>query len=314
MNRLRHNCCQTTSRLLILPAALLLLGVTAYAQETLLLLKSRDSPQHEEVVGGFLEQWNSQATNLHVEQQTLANVSNFKPVPIAVVAVGTEAARWALAHTTGPVVFCMIANARQNLLASLGENDRQRAWGVSLNVPVKIQFQEIRELMPDARRIGVIYDPKKSSLAIEEAESAAADLAIDLVTRQVDSEASLPEATAWISPRIDVLWAPIDATVFTARNAQFVLMQMLQRKVPVFGFSENMVKAGALAAPRVDYTAVGRQTAELLASVLDGTNPPGGTVQPPKVHDIVANQRISRLIGKPIASSPTLRIGFINEE
>jgi ABC-type uncharacterized transport system substrate-binding protein len=241
-------------------------------------------------------------------------VSNFKPAPVAVVAVGTEAARWALEHTTGPVVFSMVANARQNLLASLGENDRRRAWGVSLNVPVKIQFQEIRELMPGVRRIGVIYDPKKSPLAIEEAESAAADLAIDLVTRQVDGEASLPEATAWISPRIDVLWAPIDATVFTARNAQFVLMQMLQRKVPVFGFSGNMVKAGALAAPRVDYTAVGRQTAELLASVLDGTSPPGGTVQPPKVHDIVINQRISRLIGKPIASSPTVRVSFINEE
>ena len=160
----------------------------------------------------------------------------------------------------------------------------------------------------------MIYDPKKSALAISEAKSAAADMAIDLVTRQVDDEASLPEATAWIGPRIDVLWAPVDATVFRARNAQFVLMQMLQRKVPVFGFSANMVKAGALAAPRVDYRAMGRQTAELLASVLDSTSPPGGTVQPPKVYDIVVNQRIGRLIGKPIASSPTLRISFIDEE
>ena len=77
-------------------------------------------------------------------------MSYFKPVPVAVVAVGTEAARWALEHTSGPVVFCMVANARQNLLASLGESDRQRLWGVSLNVPVKVQFQEIHEI--DARK------------------------------------------------------------------------------------------------------------------------------------------------------------------
>jgi hypothetical protein len=37
-------------------------------------------------------------------------------------------------------------------------------------------------------------------------------------------------------------------------------------------------------------------------------------VHPQKVYDIVVNQRIGRLIGKPIASSPTLRISFIDEE
>jgi putative ABC transport system substrate-binding protein len=314
MNRLRHDCFATTARLLAVPAALLLLGTSAHAQKTLLLLKSRDSPQHQEAVDGFLEQWNTYATDLRVQQQTLPNEPASGTVPAAVVAVGTEAARWAIEHTDGPVVFCMVANARQNLLASQDENDQHRLWGVSLNVPVKMQFQEIRELLPEARKIGVIYDPRKSAIAIEDARQAAADLSLDLIERHLDNEAALPEATAWIGPRIDVLWAPLDTTVYQGRNAQFVLTQMLQRKVPVFGFSENMARAGALAAPRVDYKAAGRQTAELLTHVLDGTAPSGGTAQSPNVYDIVVNQRIGRLIGKPIASSPTLRISFINEE
>ena len=37
-------------------------------------------------------------------------------------------------------------------------------------------------------------------------------------------------------------------------------------------------------------------------------------VQPPKVHDTVANQRISRLIGKAIMPFSALRISFIDEE
>jgi ABC-type uncharacterized transport system substrate-binding protein len=124
----------------------------------------------------------------------------------------------------------------------------------------------------------------------------------------------LPEAVAWIASRVDVLWAPVDSTVFNSQSASFVLQQMLLRKVPVVGFSENMVKAGALLATRVGYVAVGRQTAGLLQKLLAGRVPPGATLEAPGQFELVANGRVNKLLSNPIADAARSRVSFIRED
>jgi len=307
-----------------LPGTLLLalsLVAPASAGEEILVLKSRDLPQFEQAVAGFLQAWKQLAPDSSVQQRTLsasARESDLLPGPgskqVAVVAVGTEAARWAVAHTELPVVFCMVLNARENLLTGLSDAASKRVAGVTLNVPLKTQFGALHEVLPKARRIGVIFDPKNSAAIVQEAAEAAQSLGLELVTREVASESELSAATAWIGRRIDVLWAPMDPTVFNSRSVQFVLLQMTQHRVPVVGFSENMVKAGALVAPRVDYQAVGQQTAALLQTVLKTGKPPAPAVQPPQLFDLVVNGRVNRMVGKPLVASARPAVNFINED
>src|SRR5213593_1305414 len=218
------------------------------AGNLLLVLQSRESSQYKEAVDGFMDEWKTEPATWEVQRRMLTDGGVPDAPSAVVVAVGTEAAQWAVQHTTGTVVFCMVANARQNLLAPLSTSDRGRVAGVTLNVPAKTQFEALHELLPDAKRVGVLFDPRKSAATIEEARAAAAALGLEVVTREVAGEAALPEATVWIARRIDVLWTTVDSTVFNSRSAQFVLTEMLKRKIPVMGFSENMVKAGALLA------------------------------------------------------------------
>lgn len=306
-------------------AALAVFGNTgAVAAEAVLLLKSRDLAPFDQAADGFAQQWKQLAPGCEIVQRTLVEsapdgglspAAVAKPLAVvAVVAVGTEAARWALRHTDRPVVFCMVGNARQSLLDGLSKHDRDRVTGVLLNIPARAQFELLRGVMPDAKKIGVIFDPQKSAAAVREAAAAAAELGMELVTREVASEAALAGATAWIAPRIDALWAPVDSTVFNSRSAQFVLLQMLQHKVPVLGFSENMVKAGALLAPRVNYGAVGRQTAELLAAALKASAPAAVDLQPPRTFDLVVNGHVSRVVGKHIVSTAQQPVSVINED
>ena len=297
------------------------LAAPALAAEQILVLKSRDLPQFEQAVAGFLQAWKQLAPDSSVQQRTLsasARESDLLPGPnseqVAVVAVGTEAARWAVAHTELPVVFCMVLNARENLLTGLSDAASKRVAGVTLNVPLKAQFEALHEVLPKARRIGIIFDPKNSAAIVQEAADAAKSLGLELVTREVAKESELSAATAWIGRRIDVLWAPMDTTVFNSRSVQFVLLQMLQHQVPVVGFSENMVKAGALLAPRVDYQAVGQQTAGLLQTVLKAGMPPTPAMQPPQQFDLVANARVNRMVGKPLVPSARPTVNFINED
>ncbi len=283
-----------------LAALLSLAGLCAnvLAGNNLLLLQSRDTPQYRQAADGFSQAWKTYGLDRDLDCRTLPDAGNANPT--VVVAVGTEAAQWAIQHTTGTVVFCMAANARQNLLAPLSESDRRRVTGVTMLLPVRAQFEQIRSLLPDAKRIGVLYDPRYSSLAVEEARVAASELGLTLVPVEVRHEAELPAATRAMAGCVDVLWATVDGTVYNSRSAQFVLAEMLKRKIPVMGFSENMVKAGALLAPAVDYTDIGRQTARLLRAVVSsGQCPPP---QPPQSFTVAVNAHVWKLLrGAPPA-------------
>ena len=308
--------------LLIAGAIGLLSAGLVRAGDTILLLKSRDSPQYNEAVNGFIQEWTAHGTVAAIQTRLLADWANDmarEPVdtsarPLAIVAVGTDATRWAITNATVPVVFCMVANAQQSVMADLITTDEARVHGVSLDISAQTQLRRMLGVLPKVKRVGVLYDPKKSAAVVREMKQAAAELGLEVVNQEVDNQSSLSEATALIAPRIDLLWAPVDSTVFNSRSAQFVLTQMLQRKVPVMGFSENMVKAGALLAPRVNYEAVGKQTAELLQAVLNGRSAPETAIQSPRTFDLVVNRRVFNLMGKPIPQSAIQTVSFINED
>jgi putative ABC transport system substrate-binding protein len=211
-------------------------------------------------------------------------------------------------------MFCMVANAQQSVLAGLDSQDKTRVHGVSLDIPARTQLRRMLAVLPKVKRVGVLYDPKKSAATVAEMKQAAAELGLEVVGQEIDAQSSLPEATALIVSRIDLLWAPVDSTVFNSRSAQFVLTQMLQSKVPVMGFSENMVKAGALLAPRVNYEAVGRQTAEFLRRVLNPNGQLGEPVQAPQEFQIVVNGRVLELLGNPIPQAAIGQVSVINNE
>jgi len=321
MNLLRHNDRAWLLRVLAGGLVAMLGLARSHAADAILVLKSRDLPQYSQAVNGFLKHWSDTGSTLRVQQKLLSSptadarsVLGGDQQPRAVVAVGTEAAKWAIHHTTGPVVFCMIANARQNLVADLSEADARRVRGVSLDIPAHARLRALSVYVTKVKRVGVVYDPAKSGASIEELEEAAAVMGMRLIKQEVTRDSSLPEAIHRLAPQIDVLWAPVDSTVFNARSAQFVLVQMLERKVPVLGFSENMVKAGALLALQVDYAVCGEQTAQLLQAVLQDQAPAEWKIQPPRRYTVQINGHVQRLLGNPIPPAALQEVHFIDEE
>ena len=296
--------------------------VSSYAAEDFIaVLKSRDLPQYTEAVNGFLQEWAQSSSALPVREAVLKNstddartVFGSAAKPAAVVAVGADAARWAIKNTSCPAVFCMVANARSSLIANINTAAVARVNGVSLDIPPKTQLQTLSVYLPNAKRVGVIYDPRKSGGTVQELEQAAAAMGIQLLKEAVTSESSLPEATDRIVGQIDVLWAPVDSTVYNSRSAQFILTRMLEHKVPVMGFSENMVRAGALLALQVNHAAVGAQTAALLQTVLNGEALAGGTVQAPRSYNVMLNDRVQQFLGNPIPRIAMQQASFINEK
>jgi putative ABC transport system substrate-binding protein len=188
--------------------------------------------------------------------------------PALIVTIGSLATSAVLAEDWPvPVVFSMVLYPAQS--GFLTKRSRG-VTGASLDVPLELQFRTIRRLLPNARRMGVLYHPAETGGIIAAGRAAAAKENFELDARAIDKPADALDALTDLLERVDVLWTVADSYVFASQNTSALILTSLRRRIPMFGLSTAQVRMGALAALSCDYHDVGIQTAEIVARVLNG--------------------------------------------
>jgi ABC-type uncharacterized transport system substrate-binding protein len=193
--------------------------------------------------------------------------------PAVVVPLGSLATVLAARRLEGPAqVYGMILNPAK-LLA--GAAEPSRITGVSMDVAPEDIFGHIRQALPAARKVGVLYDPKRSQQVVDEARLAAVASGLDLVAVPVEGQRDLPAAVRDLCDKdVDLLWLFVDRTVLQTREGlEAIMLETLRRGIPVVAPSERYVKAGALLGMSVDYRDLGLQTGEVAREVLEGQTP-----------------------------------------
>jgi putative tryptophan/tyrosine transport system substrate-binding protein len=192
--------------------------------------------------------------------------------PAVILAVGQKAlqlARGAMPST--PIVYCMVLGS--------GATASRTVTGVRLEVAPTSQLEQLKQVNPSAKRVGVIYDPRASGAFMEEAVKAAGRFGLTLVSKPVNDAKEVRAALSDIAGSIDALWLMPDPRLITAEMFNFLLVFTLERKIALFGFLDSFTQAGALASVAPDYQEIGRRAARL---ALDLANkPPEGRVPVP---------------------------------
>jgi putative ABC transport system substrate-binding protein len=215
-----------------------------------------------------------------------------------ILALGTDAAKLVKeARTTVPSVFSMVSEPGQSGLLNAGNNGGTPMTGVCLDVPVEAQFSSLLDVVPRARKIGVIYNPEESQFIVDAARSAANRMDLGLVTYPVHSEADVPEGLTELRPRIDALWLVSDRMVLTTQSLQYVFLFAFQTNLPLMGLSEHFVRMGALFAVGPDYKDVGMQSGEFAAQILTGRSPEELPIASPRKVLLSLNLRTAEIIG-----------------
>jgi len=154
--------------------------------------------------------------------------------------------------------------------------------------PVEQAFRLARELKPDLKRVGLVWNPNEANSVAATAlgRKICGALGITLVEANAESATAAGEAAASILSRgIDALWVSPDVTVVTAID---VLLSAARRAgVPVFTSLPGYAARGSLFDLGADYVSIGRSQGELAADVLDGRDPasiPVENVVPLQLH------------------------------
>lgn len=185
--------------------------------------------------------------------------------PEVVFAIGSDAAKLAKERITKiPVVFAMVLQPHP--LA--GDN----VTGVALDIPGRLKLERIRAVLPNARRVGVVYSPASVAL-YRDVDQGCRALGLQAVGKDIGSGKDLPEAFGGMAEQIDLFLMLPDAGIFFPNSIEFLLKEALKSKVPVVGLAASYTRGGALLSFDADYRDVGRQAGEMAVRIIDGELP-----------------------------------------
>ena len=164
-----------------------------------------------------------------------------------------------------PVIYTAVSAPEE-----AGLTDGGNVTGTSDELPVAKQLETIRAMLPDAKKIGILYTTSEvnSLSTIETYKSLAPDYGFEIVESGISTAADIPLALDALLGKVDCLTNLTDNTVVSA--LALVLDKANAAGKPVFGSEIEQVKLGCVAAEGLDYLALGRQTGLMAAKVLKG--------------------------------------------
>jgi putative ABC transport system substrate-binding protein len=168
------------------------------------------------------------------------------------------------------------------------------------------RLELIHEILPSAKRVGVLSDPAEPISADDRTKIALAAKALDLTIVEVEmsSAGELDAAvTKLAGQHVDVIYAA--STI--ASNVRGRLIELANRKrLPVVG-AGLMLEAGGLFTYTSSLADQLRRSAQLVDKVLKGAKPADLPVEQPNKFELVINLRTAKALGLAIPQSLLLR-------
>lgn len=142
--------------------------------------------------------------------------------------------------------------------------------GVSDMTPVKKQLELLKELLPEAKTVGMIYNSSElnSEIQVEIARKVAEELGLELVVSGITNSNEVSLALDAVLGKVDVLYVQKDNTVASAFPV--VVKKANEKNVPIIGAVKDFVDQGALATDGPSEFEIGYQTGEMIVKVLNG--------------------------------------------
>lgn len=209
------------------------------------------------------------------------------------LAISTPAAQ-AVSNLTKdiPILFTAVTDPESCGLVVLNMT------GTSDMVPVEKQIGLIKQLLPDAKKIAVLYCSNEINSKIQAEMAAKAALKIGMETKDytVSNSNELQQVVEYMDKSIDAIFVPTDNLVVSCMP--IVSKVATLRSTPIICSEVASVKNGALATYGMDYYELGKLTAKQAVEILESRNKPENMpIQYLKDTKLTLNHEIAEKLG-----------------
>lgn len=218
--------------------------------------------------------------------------------PDLILVIGTPTAQ-AVARSTSkiPVVFGGIADPMGAGLVTNMSHPGANITGTRSFTPVEPQFDLIKQILPNAKRIGILSNPAEanSRAAVDAFVKVGSERGYQFVREMITSSSETLSAASNLAGKVDAIYIPTDSTVVSAMES--VVKVSLSNKIPLFTAETAGVNRGALASVGLDWTEIGMDTGAIAARVLAGEKPGDIAVEPASKVSLRLNAKTAKTIG-----------------
>ncbi len=238
---------------------ILIINSIAYAE--IAIIKWKDITIYNQAIEGFKQTVNSDYTifdcqgNKDEVEKILSNINSYNVIFI----VGEIPLKQAIKKSiTKPIVYAMVYNPQ--LIVKNMEN----ITGASLNISFNTQFAIIKEVLPQAKKIGFLYSRDE---LIEEADKLAKLFEFNLKKIKVNSAIDISKGLASLND-CDLIMMISDPILSSRGVISAFLLFGMENKIPINAISDKLVKSGALFALTPNFFENGKIAADLVNKII----------------------------------------------
>jgi len=208
-----------------------------------------------------------------------------------IVALGTPSAQSACKLTQKiPVIFGAITDPVASGIVDSLQKPGGNKTGTSDRWPYEKQVGLIKEIVPTAKKVGIVLNPGESNTeaSMKYIRPLLKQNAMIPVEVPVANTSEVLNAAKSLIGRCDVMLIPGDNTVIAAIGAMVRVAN--ENKIPLFCGSTASVEKGGLATYGNNYYEIGKETGRIIANVLiNGINPGDIPVSVATESDLIIN-------------------------
>lgn len=235
-----------------------------------------------------------------------------------VYAIATPAAQ-AIANKTKdiPVVVSAVTDPKDAGLVKSNKKPGTNVTGASDLTPVNNQLKLLKQLLPNAKTVGIMYCNAESN-SIVQAKLAKAEcdkLGLKYVEATVTDSNQIQQVTESLIGKVDAIYIPTDNLL--AEGMATVAQVANENNMPCIVGEAGMVENGGLATYGIDYYALGKMAGKMAVKILQGkAEPKDMAIQylPSKDCQLTINKTVAAKFGITIPKDLDAKADYIESK
>lgn len=224
-------------------------------------------------------------------------VSDKVDVILAISTPSAQAAYGAALADGIPVVFSAVTDPVAAEIANTDGSPLDTMTGTSDQMPMDETFKLIKQLTPDAVKVGILHNTSEvnSDVLLALAKQVAKANNMEIINKGITSTNDISLVLDAILPEIDVMLTLTDNMVVSA--LPLIVERANEAKIPIYGSEDSQVSRGSLASAGVDYYNLGLQTGAMIAKIFEGTPASEISIEVLQDAKVVINTEVAEMLG-----------------
>lgn len=212
--------------------------------------------------------------NAQGDQSNLRSIANrFVSGDYKLIAAISTPAAQAMANATNkiPIICTAIADFENAKLMKSEKQPDSNVTGTHDRGPLDKQVALIKEIQPNIKKLGIIYNSSEinSVIQAQKLKDACKPLGIDVIELTVNSVNDVQQvAEGFLGGKVDAFFVPTDNII--ASSIPTLMAVANKEKIPVYGAEQGHVKSGVLASESISFYDIGHRAGEMAAEILKG--------------------------------------------